>query len=110
MLQKEIWAVDFEPVKGNEQRGLRPSVIISGNAMNRNTGISIVCPLTSSIKSYPGTVFMNKNKKKNLKNDSEILVFQIKTVTHERFHNKIGTINDVELQSILEEMMNVCKY
>jgi len=45
MKQGEIWMADLNPVVGSEQQGIRPVVIISGNAMNNNLGISIVCPL-----------------------------------------------------------------
>ncbi|MCF8359770.1 MAG: type II toxin-antitoxin system PemK/MazF family toxin [Prolixibacteraceae bacterium] len=34
MKQKEIWLVNLNPVKGSEQKGLRPAVIISGNVLN----------------------------------------------------------------------------
>ena len=34
MKQGEIWYADLEPVKGSEQSGKRPVVIISGPAMN----------------------------------------------------------------------------
>jgi mRNA interferase MazF len=47
MKQREIWLVDLNPVKGSEQRGIRPVVIVSGNAMNDNLQICIVCPLSS---------------------------------------------------------------
>lgn len=39
MKQCENWLVDLNPIKGSEQRGVRPVVIVSGNAMNDNLGI-----------------------------------------------------------------------
>lgn len=110
MLQKEIWLIDFEPTKGREQQGIRPSVIISGNAMNKYAGLSIVCPLTTKIKSYPGSYLIKKNKENHLTADSEVLVFQVKAVTHERFRKKVGMISEDELESILEELNNICRY
>jgi len=49
MKQREIWLVDLNPVKGSEKEGLRPVVIVSGNAMNDNLPICIVYPLSSKI-------------------------------------------------------------
>ena len=46
MKQREIWLADLNPVKGSEQRGVRPVVILSGNSMNANLDICIVCPLS----------------------------------------------------------------
>jgi mRNA interferase MazF len=54
MKQREIWVVDLNPVKGSEQKGIRPVVVISGNAMNDHLNIAIVCPLTTQIKNYAG--------------------------------------------------------
>ena len=36
MWQKEIWLADLEPIKGREQGGRRPVVIISGDTMNEH--------------------------------------------------------------------------
>jgi len=33
MRQGEIWELFFDPIKGSEQGGYRPAVIISGNLM-----------------------------------------------------------------------------
>ena len=33
-MQGEIWYADLEPVKGSEQSGKRPVVIVSGPSMN----------------------------------------------------------------------------
>ena len=50
MKQKEIWNISLDPVKGREQKGFRPAVIISGDAMNDNLDEVIICPLTTKIK------------------------------------------------------------
>ncbi|MFA5814463.1 MAG: type II toxin-antitoxin system PemK/MazF family toxin [Bacteroidales bacterium] len=36
MKQGEIWITDLNPVMGSEQEGIRPVVIISGNARFRS--------------------------------------------------------------------------
>jgi mRNA interferase MazF len=75
MKQREIWFADLNPVKGSEQRGIRPVVIVSGNAMNDNLGICIVCPLSSKIKNYAGCVILEKHVNLSLEKDSEIITF-----------------------------------
>ena len=66
MLQKDIYWANLNPTKGREQKGKRPVVIISGNVMNKNMGIFIVCPISSKIKNYVGCVKLEKNKTNNL--------------------------------------------
>ncbi len=81
MKQKDIYLVNLDLVRDKEQSGLRPVVIISGNTMNKNLNIVITCPLTSSIKNYPGSVFIAKNSINKLKSNSEVLVFQIRDIS-----------------------------
>ena len=49
MRQGEIWNANLDPVKGSEQAGYRPVVIISGNLLNTHLPIAIVIPLTREI-------------------------------------------------------------
>jgi mRNA interferase MazF len=100
MKQRDIWLIDFNPVKGSEQRGVRPGVIISGNSMNDHLGIAIVCPLSSKIKSLPGCITLRPNTRNGLGMDSEVLVFQVRTVSKERFVKKLGEITGSELADI----------
>ncbi|MEP6927447.1 MAG: type II toxin-antitoxin system PemK/MazF family toxin [Ginsengibacter sp.] len=60
MNQGEIWYADLEPVKGSEQAGKRPVIIVSGQAMNTTLQIITTCPLTSVIKNIKGCVVIQK--------------------------------------------------
>jgi mRNA interferase MazF len=110
MKQAEIWEMYFNPVKGSEQSGRRPAVIISGNALNDNLNTVIVCPLTTKIKNYKGNVVLTPNKQNGLANQSEILVFHIRSVSKERFKNKLGKITNKELQQIKKTLNDLLKY
>ena len=45
----EIWEVNLNPAKGREQKGVRPCLVISIDALNQsNFGTVIVCPLTTT--------------------------------------------------------------
>ncbi len=100
--QKEIWFVDLNPVKGSEQAGYRPVVVISGNLMNTYLNTVICCPLTTKIKNYKGNVVVNPTNKNGLKQTSEVLVFHIRSLAKERFLEKVGSIEQVELEQALE--------
>ena len=78
MKQRDIWFANLDPTKGSEQAGLRPVVIISGDSMNQNTSLCLVCPLSSKIKNFPTTVFVKKTPQNGLTADSEVLTFQIR--------------------------------
>ena len=102
MNQGEIWYANLEPVKGSEQAGRRPVVIISGPSMNTALQIIIVCPLTSIIKNIKGCVIIEKSTRNNLKKDSEVLVLQIRTISKQRLTRKLGIITNDQLELIKE--------
>jgi mRNA interferase MazF len=50
----DIWLVNLEPVKGHEQGGQRPAVVISADSFNRSAaGLVIVAPMTTVHKGIP---------------------------------------------------------
>ncbi|MCO6491517.1 MAG: type II toxin-antitoxin system PemK/MazF family toxin [Phaeodactylibacter sp.] len=110
MKQGAIWYANLNPSKGNEQRGIRPVVIISGNAMNDHMGICIVCPLTSKVKKYAGCLVLEPDSKNNLSQRSEILTFQIRTIIKTRLINRIGTITAEQLATIKTGLQEILTY
>ena len=110
MRQRDIYLANLNPSKGGEQRGIRPIVIISGNAMNKNLGIFIICPLTTKIKKYAPCVLLKKNKLNKLQDNSEIITFQIRTIAKERLIKKIGEISQQELEEIWYKINEIARY
>lgn len=110
MKQMEIWWADLNPVQGSEQRGRRPVVIISGNTMNDHLDIGIVCPLSSKIKNFVGCVILRKDKANGLDQDSEIISFQVRTISKSRLVNKIGQITEDELRQVKAGLNEILTY
>jgi len=52
-----IWT-DFDPSKGREQAGRRPALVISAAAFSANTGLAVVCPITSRVRPFPTSVVL----------------------------------------------------
>ena len=52
-----IWT-DFDPTKGREQAGRRPALVVSANLFTANTGLAVVCPITSRIRPFPTSVVL----------------------------------------------------
>lgn len=101
--QKDIVLINYSPTKGHEQSGLRPAVIISSDLFSI-TKMIITCPITTNIKNRAGSIILKKNKENNLKENSEIMTGQIRTVSVERVFKKIGKISQKELQDIFENL------
>jgi mRNA interferase MazF len=109
MKQQEIWYADLDPIKGREQSGVRPVVIVSGNNLNDHSDLKIVCPVTSQLKKYAGSLFLEKDHTNKLSKDSEVLVFQIRTIDETRLIKKIGMITNSQMKTIrfyLDEILD----
>ena len=50
MKQGDIVLMDFDPIKGREQSGYRPAVVISRTAFNQKRNLVVLCLITSNVK------------------------------------------------------------
>jgi len=105
--QGDIVSITLDPTKGREQKGVRPAVIISSNAFH-NSGLVLICPLTTTLHMFGGDVLVSPNKKNGLKKDSEVLVGHIRSVSQDRVYKKIGSIEYAELVKIFEGIDLLC--
>ena len=97
----DVVIVNFEPVRGSEQGGIRPSLIIQNDIFNKYSPTTIVTPITSKIfkKEYPTNVLLIKEDSK-LSRDSTILLNQIKTIDKSRIIKKIGFVDNFLMNKV----------
>lgn len=55
--------MDFAPQAGHEQSGRRPALVISNELLNTNTNMTMVIPITSTIRRHPLHVELNNKTK-----------------------------------------------
>lgn len=110
MNQGEIWQVDLNPIKGSEQGGFRHVVILSGNLLNRYLPVVITAPLTTKIKKYKGNPIIMPSETNGLNDESELLVFQIRSISKDRLIKKIGNIKSDELELAIKTLNDLLKY
>ena len=108
--QKDIYYADLNPAVRRSRSASVPVVIISGDTINGQFGMSIVCPIKKGIKYLGGCVALKKDKLNNLGHDSEILAFQVKTISHDRLKKKIGEITDVQLNETIVWLRDILKW
>jgi mRNA interferase MazF len=110
MQKGEIWLADLNPILGTEQSGQRPVVIISGNAMNSHFDMVITCPLSSKIKNFIGNVILEPSPTNGLTQKSEILVFQIRSISKVRLTKYVGIITNDQMEKIEENLNKILKF
>lgn len=108
--QGDIFWVDLDPVRGSEQAGKRPVVVISGDTLNESLPIRIVCPLTGQVRGSTGRVTIPKNKSNGLKKESDVLIFQVRTISVKRIGKKIGHITDAQLKAVVASLGDLLTY
>ena len=52
-----IWT-EFDPSRDREQAGRRPALVVSSAEFTENTGLAVVCPITSRVRPYPTSVVL----------------------------------------------------
>lgn len=91
----DVFLANLEPVKGSEQGGIRPVLIIQNDISNKHSPVTIIAAITSKTyeKEYSTNVFISKQESK-LDKDSTILLNQIRTIDKARLVKKISSPNN----------------
>ncbi len=102
LLVGEIWKVKLYPVRGSEQDGVRPCLVVSPNSMNMALQTIIVVPLTTATKDWPTRVNVIINGIK-----SQACIEHIRSVSKERFVERFGEVSEVEIASVRKHLLAV---
>lgn len=106
ILRGEIRWADLNPVRGREQAGLRPVLILSHDVFNDRSGTVIAVAITSQSQraGFPLTLEL---KQTNLPKQSWVKISQIRTLAIERIGKRIGRISPEELDQIIEGLNEI---
>lgn len=104
------WEIHFcclDPTQGSEQRGTRPVLVVSNDAVNHALPIVTVLPL-SSIKQgdrvYPSEVLL-PSAITGLPKDSVAMIQQVRTISQSRLTNLAGRLDDEEKQEQVRDVI-----
>jgi mRNA interferase MazF len=94
IIRGDIVLAKLNTVRGSEQGGIRPALIIQNNEHNKYSPTTIIAPLTSKIysKDYPTNVLV-KSQESGLDKDSIILLNQIRVIDKSRVLKRIGELS-----------------
>ena len=91
----EIWWADLEPVKGHEQGGRRPCLLVSVDEFNRLPhGLVWAVPVTSNVRFKHAFAVAVPPPEGGLKVESLILCHQMRTLSVERLAKRAGVLPD----------------
>lgn len=100
-----VWA-DLDPVKGHEQAGRRPVLVLSHDVFNKSSGTVIAVALTSQPQyvSFPLALELTHTK---LEKRSWIKISQIRVLSTTRIGKKLGKASPEELEKVIEGLNEI---
>lgn len=106
ILMGDIRWANLNPVRSDEQAGLRPVLIFSHDIFNERSGTVIAVALTSQPQKagFPLTIEL---KTANLSKRSWVKISQIRTLSLERIGKLIGKASPEEIEQVVEGLNEI---
>lgn len=101
--QYEIWLADLNPSVRTEPGKTRPIVIVQTDLLNGEHLSTIICPVTTNVKSDVQLLRVHL-KKDQLKKLSDILVDQIRAIDNRRLIKKLGQLTKEQKVALRENL------
>jgi mRNA interferase MazF len=98
--RSDIWWVEFDPVRGSEQGGARPALVLQNDHGNRFSSVTIVAAITSRYhRIYPFQVEIMPEES-GLDRPSLVLLHQLRTVDKPRLLRRAGSLSPARMLDV----------
>ena len=106
ILRGEIRWADLNPIRGREQAGLRPVLVLSHDVFNERSGTVIAMALTSQPQraGFPLTLELQGAK---LPKRSWVKISQIRTLSVARIGARLGRASPEEVSQVVEGLNEI---
>ena len=106
ILRGEVRWADLNPVRGHEQAGRRPVLVVSHDAFNERSGTVIAVALTSQEPraAFPLTL---ESKAAGLDTRSWVKISEIRTLSVDRIGQRIARASEEELAKVLDGLNEI---
>jgi mRNA interferase MazF len=105
-LRGHVYWVDFDPVRGSEQGGRRPALVVQNDLGNLTSTVTVVVAVTSVLprKRYPFHVWLDPQL---LPKQSVVLCEQIRTVAKDRLEGPALAALPAEVMAEVETAISL---
>ena len=106
ILRGEIYWADLNPVRGREQAGLRPVLILSHDLFNRKSETVIAMAITSQPQKagFPLTLELPAEM---LPKPSWVKISQIRTISVDRLGKRIAALDPDALDQLIDGLLEL---
>lgn len=102
----EIWTVNLNPVRGHEQAGHRPGLVMSVDTFNHGpAGLVVIIPITTKEKRIPFHIIINPQEG-GVSEKSFIKCEDIRSVSTERLSKRLGKVS-LETLGAVEDRLRI---
>ena len=106
ILRGEIRWADLNPVRGREQAGLRPVLVLSHDVFNERSGTVIAVALTSQ-QSRAGFPLTLESNAPHLPKRSWVRISQVRTLSVERIGRRLARTSEEEVDRVVEGLNEI---
>lgn len=106
ILRGGIYWADLNHVRGKEQAGYRPILIISHDIFNEKSGTVIAVAITSK-EPRAGFPLTLELREAGLPKRSWVKVNQIRTISTERLGRRMGRASAEETETVIDGLMDI---
>ena len=106
ILRDDVRWADLNPVRGREQAGRRPVLVLSHDVFNRRSGTVIGVAITSQPQraGFPLTYQLGDDQ---LSKPSWVKISQIRTLSVDRIGSKLGAAEPEQLAAVLDGLNQI---
>jgi mRNA interferase MazF len=101
----EVWLAVLDPVRGSEQAGRRPVLVVQVDPLNEFLRTVVIVPFTTNLRwqQFPFCVPVSAGDR-GLSNDSIALCHQIRVCDKSRLLHRLGQISESTLRKVERAM------
>ena len=98
-----MWWIELDPTRGSEIKKTRPCLVVTANALNDTRFTAVVVPYSTAPRAAPPLTIPVHCKGQ----PCVAVLDQLRAVSKERFHKRIGKASKDELSSITEGLKKI---
>ena len=100
----DIWLADLQPVRGHEQSGRRPVLIMSVDQFNHGpASLVVIIPITSTLRPIPFH-YVIQPPEGGLSNPSALLCEAVRSISKDRLLTKRGQVTPATMAKVADRL------
>ena len=100
----DIWLADLNPLRGHEQAGGRPVLVVSVDPFNQSRAdLVVVIPITSTLRPIPFHVVVQPPEG-GLTNPSALLCEAVRSISKDRLVTRWGTVSPASMSQVEDRL------